>query len=247
MNCPHCGSPVAESSSFCGDCGGRISTPTTAEAGLSVQTSGSARPTPIPPGRRVFARRWAVVTVGVIAVLIVAGGTFAWVSRPGHSKPPSGWLTGKVEPPSAERNGFTVIAAGHTYPVSSDGTFSMPERPDSVTALIAEGPKAKHALLAVVTSGQSQSREPRSTERDKHCTSAGLPLAVRLHRRSACRQEHPALPRPFHGGSAARRSAATYGRRTKIDVARQFCVRLSPWPDRCQRSTGPPQDLRTPR
>ena len=24
MNCPHCGNPVAERSSFCGDCGGRI-------------------------------------------------------------------------------------------------------------------------------------------------------------------------------------------------------------------------------
>lgn len=71
MNCPHCGNPVAERSSFCGDCGGRISTPTTAEAGLSVQTSGSARPTPTPPGRRGVARRRAVVTVGVIAVLIV--------------------------------------------------------------------------------------------------------------------------------------------------------------------------------
>ena len=102
------------------------------------------------------ARRWVVVAVGVVIVLVVAGGTFAWVSRPGHSNSPSDWLTGTVEPPSGGRSGFTVIAANHTYSVSSDGTFSVPERPNSVTALIAEGLRAQHALLAVVASGQAQ-------------------------------------------------------------------------------------------
>ena len=83
MNCPHCGSPVAESSSFCGECGGRIRPPSIAEAGSSAQLSGAARAAPTRLAGRVRARRRVLVVVGVVIVLAVAGGTFAWFQRSG--------------------------------------------------------------------------------------------------------------------------------------------------------------------
>ena len=83
MNCPHCGSPAAEGSSFCGECGERIKPPLTPAAGSSAQPSGSARRAPTRLARRILARRRVLVVVGVVIVLAVAGGTFAWVQRSG--------------------------------------------------------------------------------------------------------------------------------------------------------------------